>query len=417
MISFESFLKQWEPIKSFKIFIGLSGGVDSVVLLRMFHQTGFNIAALHVNYQLRGEESDGDEQFVRDLCDELGVELFVEKVNTNKILEEKGGNLQEVARNIRYDFYEKKLLETPASFIAVGHHQDDQVETFFLNIARKSGLRGLACMLEIDENKIRPLLAYSKDEIKQFALQNNWAWREDKSNLSIKYSRNALRNQYIPEMVGSVSSLNESVLFLIDTFQAELKRTQSAIQPIVENIKSDGFLSDIEFNNLNENEQVELLFQLGLTFSEIQSFYKLFVAQKGKMIELKDSKRIFREKNGFTFEHYFQVINFQIRITELDHIPTVFSKEEFYFDLTKINGEIKLRKWMLGDRISPIGLKGSKLISDVLNDAKLKVIEKIQWSVLVDDDGILACPYLSVSREKIAKQDSKRVICVKVSKC
>lgn len=416
MISFSQFQERWADWKSKKILIGLSGGVDSDVLLRLFVETGFDVIALHANYQLRGKESDLDEQFVIELCKQLKVELHVKKVDTKALLEKDGGNLQEVARSIRYSFYQEFLEKTPNSILAIGHHQDDQIETFFLNIARKSGLRGMSCMLEEDGNKIRPLLSFSKQEIIDFAKENGWEWREDQSNLSLKYRRNALRNKFIPEMIEGVSNLKESVLLLIAKFQDELRNSKENIQSLFVSVQSTGLLSDVDFSSLNENEQVELLFQLGLDSVDIHSFYKLIHSQKGKFILQNNTYRIYREKAGFSFEKYFKFPDFQIAVEKIDFLPSTFSKDELYFDATKIKGEISLRKWKVGDRISPIGLKGSKLISDVLHDAKLYAIEKNNWSVLVDEEGVLVCPFISISREKIATKESEKMICVKIGR-
>ena len=410
------FKSKWSFIRDRKVFIGLSGGVDSVVLLRLLISCSFDVEALHVNYQLRGKESDEDEAFVRDLCVQLKIPLHVKKVDLNETIELQKGNLQAVARNIRYHFFQSFIDKTDKSFLAIAHHQDDQVETFFLNLSRKSGLRGMSCMLELDNEKIRPLLHYSKEEIIQFALENNWTWREDKSNQTIKYRRNALRNKYIPEMIEHVPGLKDSVLTLISKFQIELKEIQESLHLLYNDVLSKGILSLVSFKGLTEIQQVELLFMLGLKSNEIQSFNKLIQSQKGKFIETNELFRIFKERDGFSFEKYFPKVNFKYTITKVNELPVVFSKNEMFFDADSIQGEISMRPWKQSDRIFPIGMNGSKLISDVLNDAKIKAIERLQWPVLVDVGGILSCPLISVSKEKIAKQNSSNIICVQVER-
>ncbi len=410
------FKSKWSFIQDRKVFIGLSGGVDSIVLLRLLISCSFDVEALHVNYQLRDKESDEDEAFVRNLCTELKIPLHVKKVDFNETIALQNGNLQQVARNIRYDFFQSFIDTTDKSFIAIAHHQDDQIETFFLNLARKSGLRGMSCMLELDNEKIRPLLNYSKEEIVQFALENNWVWREDKSNQSLKYKRNVLRNKYIPEMIELVPDLKDSVLTLISKFQTELKEIQDSLLLLYNEVLSTGLLSLDDFKGLTEFQQVELLFMFGLKYSEIQSFSKLLGAQKGKFIETYRAFRVFREKEGFSFEKYFPKVSFKYTICKVNELPLNFSKEVLYFDADLVEGEICMRPWKQTDRLSPIGMKGSKLISDVLNDAKLRAIERLQWPVLVDVSGILSCPLISVSRQKIAKQNSTNIICVQVER-
>jgi tRNA(Ile)-lysidine synthase len=410
------FKKKWSFIQDSKVFVGLSGGVDSVVLFRLLLKCGFDVEALHVNYQLRDKESDEDEAFVRNLCAELKIPLHVKKVDFNEKIELQNGNLQEVARNIRYDFFQSFKDTTDKSFLAIAHHEDDQIETFFLNLSRKSGLRGMSCMLDYDNEKIRPLLHYSKEEIVQFALENNWIWREDKSNQSLKYKRNVLRNKYIPEMIQLVPDLKESVLTLISKFQFELKEIQYSLDFLYNEVLRTGLLSLEDFKGLTEYQQVELLFLFGFKYSEIQSFSRLLDAQKGKFIETHQACRVFREKEGFSFEKYFPKVSFKYTISKVNELPLNFSKEVLFFDADLVEGEICMRPWKQSDRLSPIGMKGSKLISDVLNDAKLKAIERLQWPVLVDVDGILSCPLISVSKQKIAKQNSTNIICVQVEK-
>lgn len=410
------FKSKWSFLQDRKVFVGLSGGVDSVVLLRLLVNCAFDVEALHVNYHLRGEDSNQDEAFVRDLCSQLNIPLHVKKVDLNETIELQKGNLQAVARNIRYQFFQSFIDKTDKSFLAIAHHQDDQIETFFLNLARRSGLRGMSCMLESDNEKIRPLLNYSKEQIVQFALDHNWIWREDRSNQSLKYGRNALRNMYIPEMIESVPGLKDSVLLLISKFQFELKEIQDSLNLLYIEVLNTGFLSLIDFNELTEFQQVELLFMFGLKYTEIESFNKLVHAQKGKFIETHKVSRIFREKDGFSFEKFFPKVVLEYTITKTNKLPNNFSKNELFFDLDLVKGEISLRPWRKSDRISPIGMKGSKLISDVLNDAKLKAIERLQWPVLVDVDGILSCPLISVSKQKIAKQNSSNIICIQVQR-
>ncbi len=411
-----TFKEKWSYLKNTKIYVGLSGGVDSVVLLRLFSICGFDVEALHVNYQLRGEESDGDEVFVRSLCEKLGVPLSVKTVSTEEksLLEKR--NLQAVARTIRYDFFQCFLNQNHQSVLAIAHHKDDQIETFFLNLARKSGIRGLACMLEKDKNKIRPFLTFSKEEIIQFAKKNDWEWREDQSNQSLKYKRNFLRNKYIPEMLNEVPSLELSVLTLVAVFQNELKSIQESLHHLNQSVQSSGFLLLKDFEGLTQNQQIELLFMLGFNASELQAFYKIMHVQKGKFIKTKNLLRVFKEKEGFSFEKFHPIIDFEIKVNYVDELPRIFNKHELYFDADLIQGALKLRKWQNQDRIYPIGMRGSKLISDVLLDAKINAIERVQWYVLVDDEEVLACPLFSVSRTKIARKDSKKIMCVKLLK-
>jgi tRNA(Ile)-lysidine synthase len=412
MISISSFRNKWSFLENKLIFVALSGGVDSIVLLRLLVESGFKVVALHVNYNLRGMDSVLDEKFVSDICFKLGVELHIKNLDTATILKEQGGNLQDVARKIRYDFFQEFLTQNSESFIALGHHQDDQIETFFLNVARKSGIRGLACMLEIDGSKIRPLLDYSKSDISAFAKHNNWAWREDVSNKTLKYKRNLLRNKLIPEMNQIVPDLNDSVLKLIRVFQSELAIIKNSLKGLVEEVEKTGILKSLVLNSLSDNQFVELFFELGLTINEIEEIKKIRNTIKGKFLILKDNTKVFKEQNGFSFERFFKQEMLIIEISKVNKLPSTFSKDIIYLDETKVKGELKLRVWERGDRIFPLGMKGSKLVSDVLLDSKLMSIEKVNRQVLVDDDGVIACPFISISKTKVASKYSKNIISV-----
>ena len=182
------------------IVVGVSGGVDSVVLLRLFHEAGFAVTACHVNYGLRGAESDGDEAFVRALAEELGLPVRVRRV---ELPEE--GNRQEAARDERYAFFRETAEAEGAETVAVAHHQNDQAETVLLNLFRGTGPHGLAGMpasrpLAQDSpiQLIRPLLGWPRADIEALARERGWAWREDASNASDTYRRNWLRNQVLP---------------------------------------------------------------------------------------------------------------------------------------------------------------------------------------------------------------------------
>ena len=179
----------------------------------------------------------------------------------------------------------KKHLSTD-NYIALGHHQDDQIETFFMHIARKSGVMGMACMKENNDRLIRPLLPFSKNEIIQFAKENNISWREDYSNKTNKYSRNILRNILIPEINNSLPEVNESVLFLIQKFQETQLELESEISPLVKDIQSNSSLSFSVYDSLSSFEKNELFRQLEQKAGLQEEGEKLRSTQKGKKLEL-----------------------------------------------------------------------------------------------------------------------------------
>ncbi len=392
-----------DPTKHY--FVACSGGVDSMVLVHILHKLGKRISVLHVNYMLRGEDSERDQELVERVCQQKGITAHVKRVDFNIYLASSGGNLQDEARKVRYKYFENFKLKENIR-IVLAQHADDQVETFFLNLSRNAGIMGLACMLPEHKGYLRPLLPFTKDEVRNYALENDVLWREDVSNASNKYSRNKLRNVLIPELEQTVPSIKESVLTLVKVFQATQKELHDKLQPIKIAILNSQKLSFEQYDLMDEYDQLELLRQLEIPASILSEFAKLRSAEKGRMIPVSHQtfRTIIREDGYFFFqkEEGFTILP-QLHIEEVKELPTVFTKHELYVDPLKIKGEIAVRRWKEGDRMKPIGMKGSKLISDILSDAKIPHHARHLQMVVHDDEKILWCVGLSVSREATSK--------------
>jgi tRNA(Ile)-lysidine synthase len=282
-------------------YVACSGGVDSMVLLSVLHQLGKTIHVLHVNYQLRGEASDLDQQVIEDYCNQYSIPYSIHSVELSKELEN-GGNLQDLARNVRYTFFKEKALEIHSK-IVLAHHADDQLELFLLNIARKSGVMGLSCMLPEYGRIIRPLLPFSKQEILEFALKEGIVWREDASNQSNKYRRNSIRNVFLPEIEAQLPEFRESCLYLIEQFQKNQLEVEQKIKIVTHKIQQENLLLYSDFDVLTEVEHIELLRQLAIPFGFLKEFKKLRHAENGKRLQLKKAKQlVIRTKTGFKWQ-------------------------------------------------------------------------------------------------------------------
>lgn len=385
-------------------FVACSGGVDSMVLLHILHKLGKRVSALHVNYLLRGEDSENDQIHVEEWCRKLQIPCHVKRVDLNRYLAEKGGNLQDEARKVRYSYFNTFKLKSDFK-IVLGQHADDQVETFFLNLARGSGIMGLSCMLPDHKGFLRPLLPFSKAEIIAYAREHKVHWREDVSNATNKYNRNKLRNVILPDVKEKIPSLQESVLYLTEVFQNTQKEFENSVRPIVQKIEKDGIFTFIDYDSFNEFEVMEILRQLDLPSGINNELSKLRRSEKGKRIDLDHEKykRIIHEDDHFYFELKNLIFKLpQLEIISVDKLPKVFSKEVIYLNPNKLRGEIKIRKWQIGDRIRPVGMKGSKLISDILSDAKIPNNERQYQLVVHDDEKILWCVGFAVGRDAVA---------------
>ena len=401
-------------------FVGLSGGLDSMVLLHLLCSHHQNITALHVNYKLRGSDSDKDENHVKQETLKLNVPIIIHHVTIDEQNKMKKGNLQLEARKIRYDFFKKEASKKKHSKIFVAHHLDDQVETFFLQLTRGSGIAGLSGMQAQSEVLIRPLLPFTKNEILIYAKSNAVLWREDTSNNSLKYLRNRLRNAWIPLLEKNNPNIRESVLKIQSLFQENLKEIRQSVESLKFKIVDQKKIMFDEFDELSDVFLVELLRSLGLPGSILIELRKLRIAQKGSKINLNDFNVFFdsiiRESNSFFFHsNSDQIMTPDFVVKHVKRLPNKFNKEIVYIDKHKIKGDLSIRLWEIGDKIKPIGMNGSKLISDVITDAKIPHHKRNSRCVLIDSEKILWCVGLSVDRRAVANSKTKHILKVSIA--
>lgn len=388
-------------------FLACSGGVDSMVLLDLLLKTGKNVEVLHVNYGLRGEASDADEALIREVCKEMDLPLSVLKVNLYEELKLNGGNLQQKARELRYRFFNDSVAHGNGLFM--GHHLDDQLETFFLAVSRGGGIRSLACMSEKKGIYCRPLLSVSKKDLLNYAKQNNVRWREDSSNSEIHYSRNRWRNIFLPSIERSFPNMKTEVTSLIACFQLKLGEIQTRVNEFLTLFQQSRTIPFYWFEIEDGEVVTELLRILSFSHGLTNELSKLMRADKGARLVIKHPyfRAVYRENDHFYFSIDVETELPKVVLEFVDFLPEHFDKRTVYFDADKIVGNLQLRRWRKGDRIKPIGVKGSKRISDILSDAKVPAFSKAEQLVLHDDVRILWCVGYAVSEEVIATAYSR----------
>ena len=410
---------KWASFHSKKIFVAASGGLDSTCLIYVLNALSFDIEVLHVNYNLRGESSILDAKTLESFCAALDVPFSQKAVHLQDQLSS-GGNLQQLARNIRYNWFEELLAENEGALLALGHHQDDQVETFFLNLARKSGVIGLAAMLEVNGKYIRPFLPFSKKELEDFANKNKITWREDLSNQSNKYRRNFLRNALIPLMENEISTLSESVICMVHQFQNAQMELEEIVTPLIRSSLDKSSILIADYLSLSELQKNEFVRQLGQIPHKQAELINLASAENNKRVELKSNEyctfdSLIKRNEMFVFSSNDQVkILPKLIQKEVAETPSIFSKDVIYLDKRKINGNLVLRYPENGDRIKSIGMKGSQLISDVIKDSKLSIEDKSKVVILVDDLEVHWCVGLKVGRIAIANGGSSEIVMVSI---
>lgn len=400
-------------VKGKDIFVAVSGGIDSMVLLFALNKLRLDPTALHVNYNLRDEESRGDEQFIEAFCNEHNISFEVRNVDLKTALNTNGGNLQQRAREIRYNWFEEIIQSNKNAIVLLGHHRDDQIETFFLQAFRGAGMLGLASMPEIKNKYKRPLLQVSRNEIEIFAREENISWREDSSNQSLKYNRNKLRHEFIPLMKDSVPTLKEDVSTLISLFQENYQIIQNKITPIVRESLKNETIPIETLNTLDDEELCEFLRQHNLNLRLKDDIRKLLLAENNKQIPVshllysslvksEDTIRLVRNSN--------EDIKPTLNIEKVEALPDDFDKDSVYLDPDRIEGELKLRRWRESDRIASIGVPGSQLISKILHDNKVLPEERNEVLVLTDKNNILWCPGYKIGRTALATVDSSSIL-------
>lgn len=423
-----------------KLLITISGGIDSVVLTYLLHKLKFNISLAHCNFKLRGKESFKDAEFVKDLSKKLDIPLFTIEFETLKYAEENKISIQMAARDLRYNWFQKISEEQNFDYILTAHHLDDVLETFLINLTRGTGLNGLTGIPEINENIVRPLLPFSRNDILIYAAKNKLQWREDKSNSSIKYVRNKIRHKIIPVL----KELNPNLLNSFENTLNNLRGSQQIRQDRIKNVLekvSEQHENELIFNikkikQLN-NPKIYLYELLkNYKFTEFEDIEALLTAQSGKQVFSKTHRLLknrdtliltkIEKKEGIldfkilentskieepislkfnTIDIPFDTKNYQNKILE----EVIFdNKNTVSLDYGKITFPLTIRKWQKGDYFFPIGLNGKKKISKFFKDEKLSITAKENiWLLLSNDQIIWVIGHRLDERFKVTKTTNK----------
>jgi tRNA(Ile)-lysidine synthase len=392
-----------------RLLLGVSGGVDSMVLLHLFQQLPYTFTVAHVNFGLRGVESDEDEAFVVEYCRKHNIKVFTNNVDTLAYVNSSKVSIQMAARSLRYDWFEKLKIEHQFKHLLTAHHSDDSVETIFINILRGTGISGLKGITS-NENAIRPLLPFTRAEIIEYANSVNLAWREDSSNVKEDYLRNKLRHSILP-MFDSIN----------DTWRQKLVQLSDDIS-VSENILTDYYIQHLpkfysdariqlaKLNDLDFSEWMlrRLLISLGFTHQTISDIILNLDIQKGKIYEsstfiLQKEEGAFRviAKNENQTDKFSAMIieeqnqvEYSNSIFEMDNILVSefggeYREKESFLDYNKLDFPLLIRKWQAGDWFVPFGMKGRKKLSDYFVDEKFTIQEKENTFVIVSGEDIV----------------------------
>lgn len=374
-----------------KLVVALSGGADSVALLRVLLSLGYSCTAAHCNFHLRADESDRDEAFVRELCSDVSVPLEVIHFNTVEYATKHGVSIEMAARELRYSWFEDIRQKYDASYIAVAHHKDDSVETFLLNLSRGTGINGLKGIMPKNGYIVRPLLEVGRNDILDYLHGICQNYVTDSTNLENVYTRNKIRLDIIPLFKQINPSFCDSVYETASRLADVAAIYRQAVLSAIERVMLTPYSVSIE-KLLNEISPQAVLFEwlspLGFNSSQIKDIErslhsisgKMFYSEKWVLLRDRDVLLI-KEKDDEGAECKLCVKKFAV-----EHgfaVPR--SKDVAYLDADKLCGELKLRKWQSGDKFVPYGMKGFKKVRDYLRDRKFSLFEK--ESVMVVTSG------------------------------
>ena len=418
-----------------KILCAISGGIDSTVMLHILSQLGFESVVAHCNFQLRGNDSDKDEIFVENLAKKLNYIFVSQRFDTHSFAKENKLSIEMAARNLRYDWFNKTAKEFNCKYIAIAHNSDDQIETFFINLLRGTGIRGLRAMDFVKNQYFRPLLNISREEIHEFALQNNIPWREDRTNATTEFVRNKIRHSIIPVLNEINPSAKNNILKTINI----LKDTEKIQEIFINNLNFESdkeiFLNKLPDISAKETIIFELLRLKGINSNlATQALENLADSESGKFVEdenyiiLKDrEKLIINEKtkinqseqseitiNSLPYSDKNNGISMNLKIMSDDILENISQKKKKsftnnkninYLDFDKLKFPLTIRKWQTGDKFIPLGMNNFKKLSDFFIDKKINLINKQDILVLTSaEDIIYVFDYQIDNRYKISEK-------------
>lgn len=408
----EQFIEQKELMNKNQLYlVALSGGADSVALLLALKKLGYNIEAAHCNFHLRGEESDRDEDFCKKLCHKLDIKLHLAHFDTQTNASLHGISIEMAARNLRYNYFEALLKDINASAVCVAHHKDDSAETLLLNLVRGTGIEGLTGIKSKNNRIVRPFLCVRRNEIVNYLEQQNQLFVTDSSNLVNDVQRNKIRLDVMPLL----QTINPLVVEHLNQTGEYIEEAASILNTALEQMQNRVVLLKTEEQTIIDIERLEkeqssnyllwyILKNYGFNAAQIKQISCGLKTSVGRVWEsathaltINNNKIIVEPlftcdtKEYHLIEEglYYLKSKLSIEIKqELYSIDNGFSKDpkDVWIDADKVVFPLSIRLIKEGDRMIPLGMKGSKLISDILTDMKVSYFDRQRQYVLLNND-------------------------------
>ncbi len=378
--------------------VALSGGADSVALLLLLDEMGYNIHAAHCNFHLRGEESDRDELFCESLCQQKSIPFHRIHFDTLTYAETHKVSVEMAARELRYHYFEELRSDIGATGVCVAHHQDDSVETVLLNLIRGTGLRGLTGIQCRNGHILRPLLCVSRKEIESYLQTKDQSYVIDSTNLEDDMLRNKVRLRVIPLL----QELNPAVTENILRTSENLTEAQGILDSIVSLYKNSKSLDLNELNKYGSSEYILFEWLKDYGFNGVQ-VKEAIGAETGSIFTSSQGYDLLVDRGRFVVEPTLKslkplsipeegtyVLDEETKIS-VKKVPVWVSREERVatLDASKVHFPLTVRRVEKGDKMVPYGMRGHRLLSDIMTDRKMTLFEKRRQIVVVDAKGII----------------------------
>lgn len=433
----EKFLKHLEElgvVETDRLLLAISGGHDSMVMAHLFQLCNYSFSVAHVNFQLRGEDSDRDEQFVKDWCSQYKIPVFSQRVETNNYATENKLSVQMAARDLRYAWFNEVLNQNGFQYVVTAHHLNDSIETVLINLARGTGLEGLTGISAKSGNLIRPLLFATRAELENYAAQHEIAWREDSSNVSDDYQRNFIRHHIIPAFKKLNPSFEETIKETLTKIKSEFSLLEADLKVWKEeNLFNENHIIKIKKSGLEFPESAARLWHcikdFGFRFSACEDIVRALHGQSGKhflthshkLIVDRDFLELTTINDTWTqvsIEHEQDSATlgpWRIEILRSNNTEPSGNLSEASVDLEKLSFPLVWRKWGAGDSFYPLGMSQRKKISDFLIDRKVSVGEKDSITVLESNDRIVWVAGHRIDNRFRLTESTNRVITFSIS--
>ncbi|MBR5105836.1 MAG: tRNA lysidine(34) synthetase TilS [Alistipes sp.] len=414
--TFEKYVERHELFShEDKILLAVSGGVDSMVMLSVFVRLGYNIGVAHCNFGLRGEESDADTTMVLEECAKLGIVCHSERFDTLGEMERTGDSMEMTARRQRYAWFNELCRTEGYKVIAVAHHSNDSIETFFINLLRGTGLRGLTGINRQYGKVVRPLLYASRKDILEYAKQNHIPYREDSSNLSTKYLRNKIRLGLLPML----QEINPRFNALMRGNLYRLNNAQQFIDAAIDNIRESAVQSENGIDTINVSAISEIYPRDFVIYELLNSTYGFkgdVVEELNKALKKGVTDRRFYARDYVAYLDRGNILVTKIEeeddcevLVEADDMRSYCGNSVLYYEHTDIDNvneyhlpsdvalldeaklqyPLRLRRWREGDTFVPFGMAGHKKVGDYLTNQKVSIVERKRQFVLLSGDDIV----------------------------